>query len=66
LALLGLTTGALVAYAKFDPTFRKQAAENVPGFDEFVKIVAQEEKSFGETFNAVSNFATTLLVFCSS
>lgn len=60
LVLLGVTTGAVVAYAKFDPNFRKQVEEISPTFNEFIKLATQEERSYEESFNIVSNYVTSL------
>lgn len=60
LVLLGVTTGAVVGYAKFDSDFRKQVQDTSPAFNEFIKIVTQEERSYEESYNVISNYVSSL------
>lgn len=40
--------GATVAYAGYDPDFRKWLGENVPYADDVLKVLLQEETSYLE------------------
>lgn len=50
LAILGVGTAAIVAYAKYDCEFRRYIEENAPWFNEFIKITTQEDYTYYENW----------------
>lgn len=68
--VVGATTvgiGGAIAYAKYDPKFRKTLNEYVPGSDSFIKFISQEEKSYGDSVkNSISNASSEYVEFTSN
>lgn len=56
LAVIGVGTAAVVAYAKYDCDFRKYIEKNAPIFDEFIKITTQEEHTYGENWDRLLKY----------
>ena len=50
LALIGVGTAAVVAYAKYDCEFRNYIEEHAPFFNEFIKIATQEDYTYAESW----------------
>lgn len=56
LAVLGVGTAAIVAYAKYDCDFRKYIETNAPAFNEFIKVATQEEHTYGENWDRLLKY----------
>ena len=50
MALIGVGTAAVVAYAKYDCEFRNYIEEHAPFFNEFIKIATQEDYTYAESW----------------
>uniref|UniRef100_A0A1B6E8T4 MICOS complex subunit MIC60 n=1 Tax=Clastoptera arizonana TaxID=38151 RepID=A0A1B6E8T4_9HEMI len=57
--LLAGATGT-VTYAKYDPEFRKNLTENVPGTDKIIKFAFQEEKSYSENIDEFTQYIESI------
>lgn len=54
--------GGSIAYAKYDPKFRKTLDDYVPGSDSFIKFISQEEKSYADNVkDSISNASSRLV-----
>lgn len=60
LAIIGVGTAAVVAYAKYDCEFRKYIEDNAPFFNEFIKVVTQEEYTYGESWEKFVKYVISL------
>lgn len=52
ITVLGLGT---IAYAKYEPSFRRYLGETIPYADGFFKVIFAEEQSYGEQFSGITN-----------
>lgn len=62
LGFLLVGSAATIAYAESDPEFREWLEIKVPGTNEFIKVIYQEEKPYGESFDEYKNKLKAALI----
>ncbi|KAK6622543.1 hypothetical protein RUM44_002355 [Polyplax serrata] len=65
LAIIGVGTAAVIAYAKYDCEFRRYIEEKAPLFNEFIKISTQEENTYGESWEKFVKYVLSWFDFSS-
>lgn len=55
LGVLLVGTAGVIGYAKYDPDFREVLTETIPGSDDVIKFVFEEEKPYMENINDMIN-----------